>query len=312
MSLLEHIALAVDFSSPSEAAARAVFRLARIASARRVTLLHAERGVVRPREDVPRRDALEDLERRIGAAAKAQLEALAARCGAAGLPIDHRVVFGRPRDAIADAAREVGATLLALGTHQRTGLTRLIRGSIAEQILERAHLPTLLLHAEDGATEPAEALASLERVVIGVDRIDALPLVDGVAAFVESIGRKSATLVLVHAVISPHRLGEIELEGAAAALGALQDGLQAQAQSQLAALARSLEARGHRVETHVLLGEAAETILANARGAGLVVVGSHGLGRAPRLGIGTTAQEIVRAAEVSVLLVPNRPDDEDA
>jgi universal stress protein A len=49
-------------------------------------------------------------------------------------------------DIILDAARSGGADLVVMGTHGRTGLKRLILGSVAEHVLRHAHCPVVTVH----------------------------------------------------------------------------------------------------------------------------------------------------------------------
>jgi nucleotide-binding universal stress UspA family protein len=52
---------------------------------------------------------------------------------------------GRPDEEIVDAARASGADLIAMSTHGRSGLGRLLFGSVAEQVLRRAEVPVFLM-----------------------------------------------------------------------------------------------------------------------------------------------------------------------
>ena len=54
-----------------------------------------------------------------------------------------RVEAGEPSDAILSAAKDGGADLIVMGTHGRTGLSRLLIGSVAEAVLRRATCPVL-------------------------------------------------------------------------------------------------------------------------------------------------------------------------
>lgn len=54
------------------------------------------------------------------------------------------VVATYPGTAILEAARECGAGLIAMATHGRRGLTRLILGSTANEVLVNSHVPVLL------------------------------------------------------------------------------------------------------------------------------------------------------------------------
>ena len=59
--------------------------------------------------------------------------------------VQQAVVMGEPGHAIADYAQEKGADLIVIPSHGRTGLTRLLIGSVAERVVRLAHCPVLVL-----------------------------------------------------------------------------------------------------------------------------------------------------------------------
>jgi universal stress protein A len=56
-----------------------------------------------------------------------------------------RVEQGEPSDMILKIARDGGADLIVMGTHGRTGLSRLLIGSVAEAVLRRSTCPVLTI-----------------------------------------------------------------------------------------------------------------------------------------------------------------------
>lgn len=54
---------------------------------------------------------------------------------------------GDPRDEIAKIATEVGAGLIVIGTHGRSGWRRWVMGSVADRIVRTSHLPVLVVPA---------------------------------------------------------------------------------------------------------------------------------------------------------------------
>jgi len=69
-----------------------------------------------------------------------QIAARAAeRLTRSGLLVDTVVRQGDPRTVIVDEAAEWGADLIVVGSHGRTGLTRLLLGSVAQAVV--AHAP---------------------------------------------------------------------------------------------------------------------------------------------------------------------------
>jgi nucleotide-binding universal stress UspA family protein len=65
--------------------------------------------------------------------------------------IQPHVAFGDPGYEIANYAEQLEAELIVLPSHGRTGLSRLLIGSVAERVVRLAHCPVLVLKA------PAEA-----------------------------------------------------------------------------------------------------------------------------------------------------------
>lgn len=55
------------------------------------------------------------------------------------------VLLGEPAHGIANYAQEKGAELIVIPSHGRTGLTRLLIGSVAERVVRLAHCPVLVL-----------------------------------------------------------------------------------------------------------------------------------------------------------------------
>lgn len=62
-----------------------------------------------------------------------------------GLMADVKVVNGVPTDAIIKHAHEWFADLIIMGSHGRSGLMRLMMGSVAEAVFRSAAIPVLLV-----------------------------------------------------------------------------------------------------------------------------------------------------------------------
>lgn len=59
--------------------------------------------------------------------------------------LNFEVAFGDPGHEITDYAQRIGAELIAMPSHGRTGLSRLLVGSVAERVVRLAHCPVLVL-----------------------------------------------------------------------------------------------------------------------------------------------------------------------
>lgn len=75
--------------------------------------------------------------------------------------IEHRLLYGEPDKEIIRAAETSGANLIVMGTHGRTGIGRVLLGSVAEKVLRSSSCPVLTVkpHAEvrEVCAEPARA-----------------------------------------------------------------------------------------------------------------------------------------------------------
>jgi nucleotide-binding universal stress UspA family protein len=77
-----------------------------------------------------------------------------------GIRVDRVFKEGDPVTDILATARETGCDLIVMGTHGRTGVGRLLMGSVAEAVLRRAPCPVLTLKAPlPGASTAAGAAA---------------------------------------------------------------------------------------------------------------------------------------------------------
>jgi nucleotide-binding universal stress UspA family protein len=145
---IRRITYASDFSPASLVALPHALRLARITGAD-LTILHVlpsprvlfiESGYV-PQE-------IWDQER---AEAAKEIDGLLKRTVDAGVRATATIVDGGglPADAIVRAAADAKTDVLVLGTHGRTGVTRLILGSVAAQVVATASCSVLTVRASD-------------------------------------------------------------------------------------------------------------------------------------------------------------------
>jgi nucleotide-binding universal stress UspA family protein len=92
--------------------------------------------------------------------AEEYLAPIAAMLRSQGVDAAWAVRHGRAADEILAAADESGADLIAMATHGRTGLGRLLFGSVAEAVLRRAPIPVFMIrqpHTVEAAPAAREA-----------------------------------------------------------------------------------------------------------------------------------------------------------
>ena len=148
-----------DFSIDSEAALRVAHGLAREHGARLI-ILHVEPIDVStygtPAADVDHRvdrETIENVRKRVdGPDLKHPVETMLRR--------------GFAAEGIIETAEELDCDLIAMGTHGRTGLSRLLMGSVAEHVLPKASCPVLMVKARKWVSaltsnQPAEELMTV-------------------------------------------------------------------------------------------------------------------------------------------------------
>lgn len=82
--------------------------------------------------------------------ARSYLDGLQQRLEAEGLTVQSECPEGPPSEVILSRARQLGADLIALTTHGRTGVDRLLLGSVAEDVIRRAPCPVHLVRVRSG------------------------------------------------------------------------------------------------------------------------------------------------------------------
>jgi nucleotide-binding universal stress UspA family protein len=77
--------------------------------------------------------------------AEEYLAPISAALRSQGVDASWAIRRGRPADEILAAAQDNGADLIAMATHGRTGLGRLLFGSVAEAVLRHARVPVFMM-----------------------------------------------------------------------------------------------------------------------------------------------------------------------
>nr|WP_279383557.1 universal stress protein [Methanobacterium formicicum] len=62
-----------------------------------------------------------------------------------GVKVDEILIVGSPTNDMAKITEKAGADLVVMSTHGKTGLERLIMGSVAESALKKIPVPVLLV-----------------------------------------------------------------------------------------------------------------------------------------------------------------------
>ena len=214
--------------------------------------------------------------------------------------VDSLLVNGRPGDRIVSILREDPAyDLVVVGTRGRTGLKRVLLGSVAEQVVRHAPCSVLVAHA-------CPADAPIQSVLCPVDFSDSSLRAVNLAA--ELVAPGGTGITLLHSIELPTRYGED------AALMNIVEQIDEQTDLLLENWAAQLRARtGAAVTKRTSRGGAGAQILtALEQGTfDLVVMGSHGRTGIRRAVLGSVAEKVARHATCPVLVARTAGQPED-
>jgi nucleotide-binding universal stress UspA family protein len=143
------IVCATDFSAASRGALAQAVAFAQRARAR-LAVIHVLMPPSPFASGEPPRSWVE-LEAAARRDAERRLDAAVAAARRAGLTAEGKLIEGIPAESIANAARRIGAQLVVIGTHGRSGLGRLFMGSVASGVLHLASCPVLTVRGRTRA-----------------------------------------------------------------------------------------------------------------------------------------------------------------
>jgi len=70
-----------------------------------------------------------------------------------GMEVTHFSDFGDAANGIIECSKEFGADLIVIGTHSRTGIDRLLMGSVAEHVVRHADVPVLVVPLNESESQ---------------------------------------------------------------------------------------------------------------------------------------------------------------
>ncbi len=149
MDPIQRIVVPIDLSDCAESVVEHALRVAKPLGAA-LHLVHAiERPAGLSRKVLVEGDdgEMKSLDISLHDAAANRLPRYVRQAREAGVEADSRIVEGAPAQVVLQLAKELPADLIVMGTHGRTGLQRLVVGSVAESVLRRADVPVLTVRA---------------------------------------------------------------------------------------------------------------------------------------------------------------------
>jgi nucleotide-binding universal stress UspA family protein len=151
---LNTILVPLDGSALAEAALPKAMELADFSGAR-ILLLRAAEAHVLPGADPT------DAQVAVVKDAEAYLDRVRGHLRGRSITVETSVWYGPAAQAILEAARHHGVDEIVMTTHGRSGLGRLLLGSVTEAVLRGLELPVFVLHAQRPPLETPVGVAPL-------------------------------------------------------------------------------------------------------------------------------------------------------
>jgi nucleotide-binding universal stress UspA family protein len=223
--------------------------------------------------------------------------------------VSSTLLTGEVADSLCSFVTSSGVDLVVMATHGRGPMGRFWLGSVADEMLRRLTVPLLLVRPRD---EPSDLQREPEISRILVP-LDGSPLAEGVLEPAFAIGGLYPAEFTLLRVVSPV-VGLVQAAGHPSSIGdatlleqvtELHEQEQREAEAYLEKTASGLRERGLRLRTRVVVDEPpAAAILkeAQAMGANLIALATHGRRGLARLFLGSVSDKVVRAATVPVLV----------
>jgi nucleotide-binding universal stress UspA family protein len=214
----------------------------------------------------------------------------------APIAVDYLVLRGHAADEILRTAHEVDADLIVVGTHGRSGLDRMLCGSVAESVERQSSRPVLIVRNLESSQPGTPIRLILHPTDFSASSWPALGVARALAR------ANQAGLVLLH--VEP---AEVLTGGSFYMPADLGPAREALAKMQKECAEAGLEGS---VQTRLSQGDPVFDILGAAQelGCDLIVMGTHGRTGLRRLLMGSVAESIIRKAPCLTLLVKDVPD----
>ena len=191
-------------------------------------------------------------------------------------------------------AEETGASIIVVGSSHRSGLGRVLAGSVTESVLAGASVPVAVAPRDYTGAD-----RGLRTIGCG---FDGSPESREALAWAADLARRRRAHLLALAVHTPVAFGGVSTAGAIgyqSANDALRAALDEQLSEAVATLGDGSEASGR-----VLDGDAASELAEASAELDLLVLGSRGYGPIRNLLLGSVSRALVRSAACPVVVLP--------
>lgn len=242
-----------------------------------------------------------DLEIKAIAEAEKYLDTVAARVLGQGVEVETCVPFMPAGEGILLEINLRHADLVVMSTHGRSGLSRLVFGSVAEAIVLHSPVPVLLVRSQHEQQFPATLSYGMEILT----PLDGSLLAETALPYAEELARVfNGTLVLMRIVDLPPQWVD-PLVTTPYPTQEVFERLEADAKTYLETISATMRAKGLKVRTVLVAGIAANCLLdeCDTEKIRLVVMATHGRTGFSRAVFGSVALRVLHQGHLPLVLV---------
>ncbi len=218
---------------------------------------------------------------------------------AKGIEVDHTIRTGEVAESINGLVKEIGVDMVVISSHGRSGVSRLLLGSVANQVLQQATCPIMVVHPIEGVTP---AVPKFKKLLVTLDGSE---FAERVLPYVKA----SVIFESVVLLISVPQVPEAEMYGAVVnEIRELREHAETEAKEYLEGVSTNLQKAGVNTTVIVTGSRPAQTIvsIAQKEKVDVIMMATHGRGGMDSLVIGSVAERIVQNTSCPVFLVPIR------
>jgi nucleotide-binding universal stress UspA family protein len=200
-----------------------------------------------------------------------------------GAVVDIHVLVGQTAPMIANMAAQGGYSLILMCSKGKKGLSRLVFGSVTEEVLRHSTIPVLVVHPLGTSKKKLR----LKRIVVALDGSHrSASILPHVAPLAQATGSK----LLFMTAVDPRTKNDLPVEVVSKNLFREQ---------------KLMHRQGIRTELAIRYGEPATEILAysDVQDADLLALSTHGRTGVDRMVYGSVAESVLRNGELPMLVL---------
>lgn len=212
-----------------------------------------------------------------------------------GVDVIPIVRFGKPFLEIIQVAKEENVDLLAIGTHGRAGMDRIILGSVAERIARKARCPVMVVRGKK--------YVGFKRIIVPIDLSDCSRIALEYAVATARAHKSKLTILHVYekSFVEPY----VNAANSEEKADEIMKEIERVNETKYDEFLKTVDLNGVEYERLLKKGIPETDIveIAMEQQANLIVMGTHGRSGIKHILIGSTAEEVVRTVHCDIIVV---------